>query len=164
MRGRRGQAAVEWIIVWSAVVLPLTFMLIFTAQMLWTFHSVAEWTRIGARYAATHCFQNGANVQEFMRTVVPANPEIEQFRQGPAEIQVTYYSRNAESGQLEEFSCDAECSRECVPDAVRVAVVNYEYRPFMTYLGLPPVQLPDLSTAVPMESAGCDPETGECLP
>jgi hypothetical protein len=52
----------------------------------------------------------------------------------------------------------------CVPDAVTVRVTNYEFRKFMGYLGLPPVSVPDFYTTVPIESAGCDPEQGTCLP
>jgi hypothetical protein len=77
---------------------------------------------------------------------------------------VEYYSRDPDSGQLVEFSCDAECSTLCIPDVAKVSVRNYEFRPFMTYLGLPPVQIPDFSTMMPVEGAGCDPELGTCNP
>ena len=31
-------------------------MVIFVAEMLWVWHSVVDFTRDGARYAATHCW------------------------------------------------------------------------------------------------------------
>lgn len=162
---RRGQSLVEFAIIYSAVILPLTFALIFTAQMMWVWNSAVEWTRNGARYASTHCYQGGAgNVIEFMRNNVPLTFDIEQFRQGPAEIQVRYWGRNAESGALEEFSCASDCSTECIPDAVTVRITNYEFRAFQGYLGLPPIPIPAFDTTVPIESAGCDPEQGSCLP
>jgi hypothetical protein len=43
--GQTGQAALEYIIVAGGVVLPLTFMIIFTAQLLWTWHSVVPGMR-----------------------------------------------------------------------------------------------------------------------
>src|ERR1019366_5779452 len=49
-----GQATVEFAVLYAAVVLPLTFMIVFVSEMLWIWHSVADFTRDGARYAATH--------------------------------------------------------------------------------------------------------------
>jgi hypothetical protein len=165
-RSQSGQTVVEWAILYSAVMMPLTFALIFTSEMLWVWHTVGEMTRDGARYAATHCWDgSGSNVQTYMRSHVPLVVDMDQFQSGPAEIQVQYFSRNAESGALEEFSCDqGECSVMCVPDVVTVQVTNYTFRRLLSYLGLPGVPLPDFRTTVPVESAGCDPEQGTCLP
>src|SRR5262249_57764962 len=52
---RRGQAAFEFALLYSAVILPLTFMIVFVAEMIWTWHSVVDFTRAGAQFAATHC-------------------------------------------------------------------------------------------------------------
>jgi hypothetical protein len=147
------------------VILPLTFAIIFTSELLWVWHSANEFTRDGARYAATHCWQaNGENVQSYMRTHVPRMIDMDQFSSGGVDIVVDFYSRNAESGQLEAFTCDlGECTAQCVPDAVTVSLRNYEFRRFMGFLGLPPVALPDFRTTAVIESAGCD-ETGNCLP
>lgn len=168
IRGRRrqaGQSLVEFAIIYSAVILPLTFALIFTAQMMWVWNSAVEWTRNGARYAATHCYQSGGgNVIEFMRNNVPLTFDLEQFRQGPAEIQLQYWGRNPETGEMGEFTCASDCSTECIPDAVTVRITNYEFRAFQGYLGLPPIAIPSFATTVPIESAGCDPEQGSCLP
>jgi hypothetical protein len=43
-------------------------------------------------------------------------------------------------------------------------VTNFQYQLFVTTLGIPPIPIPDFHTSVPMESAGCDPEQGVCLP
>ena len=40
---RAGQAALEFALLYTAVVLPLTFMIVFVSQMLWTWHSVGWW-------------------------------------------------------------------------------------------------------------------------
>ena len=161
-----GQATVEYAITFVGLIMPLTFMIIFTAQLLWIWHSVVDYTRDGARYATTHCWEgSGENVVSYMRTNVPLMIDMDQFQNGQATIQVSYFSRNVETGVLEQFACDgSECSTECIPDTVTVRIQNYEYRRFMSFLGLPPIQLPDFHTSLPMEGAGCDPDAGECLP
>ena len=53
-----GQALTEFAVLYAGVILPLTFMTIFVAEMLWIWHSVADFTRDGARYAATHCWMS----------------------------------------------------------------------------------------------------------
>lgn len=166
MKNRRGQATVEYALVYAGVLMPITFMLIFTAQLLWAWHSIAEFTRDGARYASTHCWQGaGDNVRAYMRTHVPPMIDKDQFTSGGADIEVQYFAKNPDTGELGEFTCDgAECSTECVPDAVTVRVTAYEFRRFMSFLGLPAVQAPNFQTSLPMESVGCDPEQGSCLP
>jgi hypothetical protein len=162
MAGRKGQAAVEYALIYAGVLLPLTSMILFTSELLWVWHSVNEFTRDGARYAATHCWTGGGeNVRNYMRSNVPRVIDMDQLREL---VEIEYFSRNAESGQMEPFTCGgSECSPECVPDAVTVAVRNYEFRRFMGFLGLPPVPIPDFRTTAQMESAGCD-QTGTCVP
>jgi hypothetical protein len=160
-----GQATIEYLILLAGVITPITFGLISLSQILWIWHSVADFTRQGAQYAATHCWQpSGENVTTWMRTNAPPIPDREQFSGGQVDFIVTYYKKNAESGALEEFSCDSECSTLCIPDLVKVQVRNYEYRAFVSYLGLPPVALPDFQSTMPIEGAGCDPEQGICNP
>ncbi|MGI8742963.1 MAG: TadE family protein [Bryobacteraceae bacterium] len=162
---QRGQSTVEYAILTVGVIIPLTFGIIYLAQMLWVWHSVTDLTRDGARYAATHCWQASAdNVITYMRTNVPLMIDRDQFTNGTADIQVNYFSRDPASGTLADFTCDTECSASCVPDAVTVRVVNYQFRNFVGYLGIPPVQMPDFRTSVAIESAGCDPEQGFCQP
>ena len=161
-----GQSMVEWAIIYSAVIMPLTFAVIFTSELLWVWHSVSELTREGARYAATHCWDgSGDNVVSYMRTHVPLVIDMQQFQTGEAEITVEYFRRDPDTGTVEEFACDqGECSTLCVPDVVRVGVSNYSFRRFLDMLGLAGVPLPDFRTTVPVESAGCDPEQATCVP
>jgi len=156
----------EYALAYAGLILPLTSILIFTSQLLWVWNSVVDYTREGARYAATHCVQGGgSNVVSYMQANTPIMFDRQKFRDGQAEIEVMYFSRNVETGELEEFACDGtECSRECVPDTVRVRISNYQFTPLLSYFGLPPVQMPDFQTTLPMESAGCSPESEECLP
>lgn len=162
---RRGQSLVEYVLLFAGVIAPLTFGLIAVSQMMWIWHSVVDYTRLGARYAATHCWQaGGANVSAWMRQNVPPIPDQAAFRDGAVDISIDYFKLNPDSGALEPFSCDTECSTQCIPDSVTVHVRNYEFRSFMTYLGLPPVQIPDFSATMPIEGAGCDPDTGLCTP
>ena len=98
----------------------------------------------------------GANISLMM--------DQEQFRNGPATIAVTYYSKDPDSGQLVTLTCDTECSTSCIPDTVTVVVDNYQFARFLGYLGLPPIQMPAFQASSPVESAGCDPEQQVCLP
>ena len=50
MKKRRGQATVEFVIAYSALLLPVTMMIVFTAKLLWVWNSMADFTREGARY------------------------------------------------------------------------------------------------------------------
>jgi TadE-like protein len=163
-RRQSGQAVMEFAILYAGVVLPLTFMVIVIAQMLWIWHSVVDFTRDGARYAATHCFMgDGSNVISYMQADVPAMIDQNEFQNGTATIQVLYYSQNPD-GTLSAFAgCDATCSAACIPDAVSVGISSYQYLRFSGYFKLPPVTIPAFTTSIPMESAGCD-ETGTCLP
>jgi hypothetical protein len=168
IRGDGGQQVVEYVIVYAGVLMPVTFAIVFTAQVLWVWHSVIEFARDGAHYATTHCWQASAdNVRDYMHNHVPFTIDRSQFQNaGEDIIQIQYFSRDAESGNLVDFSCDqGECSTGCVPDVVTVRIQGYEYRhPFLTLLGLPSIAVPDYRTSLPMESAGCDPEQGECFP
>lgn len=165
IRSQAGQATVEYAILTAGIVVPIIFGLIFVSQMLWVWHSVADFTRAGASYAATHCWQASAdNVTAYMKTHVPLMADQDQFQGGNAEIQVNYFSKDPDTGDLTDFACDSECSTQCIPDAVSVRVINYQFRSFVGYLGLPPVSMPDFVTTVPIESAGCDPDQGTCLP
>ena len=69
-----GNAIVEFAILYGGVILPLTFMLVFVAEMAWIWHSVVDFTRDGARYAATHCYEpdgSASNVLAYMQANVP---------------------------------------------------------------------------------------------
>lgn len=163
-RNRSGQEVIEYAVLSAGVIIPMTFAIIFVAEMFWVWHSVVDFTREGARYAATHCWQgDGGNVVNYMVTHVPRMIDMDQF-QGAATITVQYYGRDPETGALVDFVCEeGECTTACVPDAVTVSVTNYEFRRFVGYLGLPGVTLPDFRASMAMGSAGCD-ETGNCLP
>src|SRR6185503_19275348 len=92
MRASRGAVTVEFALIYGVVLLPLTFMFVFACEMLWVWHSVAEWTRAGAKYAATHCFQaDGENVKQWMRDNVPRVIDQNRFREGEVEINVAYF-------------------------------------------------------------------------
>ena len=164
-RNRHGQSTVEFVLAFAGVLLPLTFALIYSSEVLWVWHTVNEFTRQGASYAATHCWESSsANVVDFMRSNVPLVIDQDQFQNGPVAISVSYFGKDPSTGQLTPFSCDGECSTACIPDTVTVRVTGYEFRTFVTALGLPAISIPDFQTSLPVESAGCDPEQSTCLP
>jgi hypothetical protein len=165
-RFRSGQASIEFAIVFG-LMLPLIFGVVYVAEMYWTWHSIAEFTREGARYAATHCWQgDSGNVVNYMQAHVPPVVDIDQFRSGGgAQVNVEYFQRDPDSGQLVAFACDAgDCSVNCIPDAVNVSVTNYEFRRFVNFVKLPPVAMPSFLTSMPVTSNGCDPEQNTCTP
>jgi len=164
---RSGQTTVEFALLYGAAVLPLTFMLVFISQMLWVWHSVADFTRDGAHYAATHCWMSDAsNVTTYMTTHVPRMIDMDKFQNGEAGLQVSYFWVDPATGQLSPFTCaaGADCSTTCVPDAVTVSVTSYQFtKGLATLFRLPPVTIPPFATSLAMGSAGCD-ESGNCLP
>ncbi len=166
-KGRRsGQATMEFALTFVSIIAPMTFGIIFVAQLLWVWHSMVEFTRDGARYATTHCWQaDSANVLAYMTSNVPINIDQAQFQEGPAQIVVAYFTVDPDSGALTAFSCDSDCTTGCVPDVVQVSLTNYTYGRFFTsFLKLPGVVMPSWLTSLPMEGAGCDPAAGVCLP
>ena len=162
---RSGQALLEFALLYTAVIVPLTFMCIFVAQMLWVWHSVVDFTRDGARYASTHCWMaDGSNVLQYMQSHVPRMIDQDQFRSDGSLIQIQYFQRDPASGALSPFACNsAECGAGCIPDAVSIGITNYQFFRFSAFMKLPPVTIPPFTTNLPMESAGCD-EAGNCLP
>ena len=166
-RPRSGQSSVEFALMYSAVILPLTFMIVFVSEMLWIWHSVVDFTRLGATYAATHCWMgDGSNVTKYMTENVPRMIDMDQFQNGKAGLQVSYFSLDPTTGQLSPFACasGADCSANCIPDAVSVSVTSYQFsKGLETFFKLPAVTIPPFATNMPMQSAGCD-ESGNCLP
>jgi len=73
----RGQATLEMALVLLVGIIPITFGLIAFAEVAWTYHALASLTRQGARYAATHCWQDdgGSNVVSWMQANSPAFPD-----------------------------------------------------------------------------------------
>lgn len=162
---RSGQTTIEFALTYVGMIVPLTFGIIYISELLWVWHSINDFTRQGASYATTHCWQSSAdNVRGFMRMNLPTMIDQDQIRSGPAQINIAYDAKDPDSGQLTAFQCDTECTSACVPDTVTVSITGYQFSNFVTYLGLPPVTLPNFRTSLPMESAGCDPEQGVCNP
>ena len=87
-RRRSGQASIELALLYGAVILPLTFMVIFVSEMLWVWHSVTDFTRDGARYAATHCWMSdtgNVHVHDHARAAHDRYGPVSKRRRGASE-------------------------------------------------------------------------------
>ena len=162
----RGQANVETALALIFGIIPLTFGLFAFSELAWTYHALATLTRQGARYAATHCWQDesGSNVVNWMQSNAPAFPDRPLLTSGGIQLQVSYWTHNTGTHQTVPFTCGGGCSPDCVPDSVTVSITGYEFNHFFPVLGLPPLQVPPFSTTVEMESAGENPETAASSP
>jgi len=159
---RRGQATVEFALLYGTVMVPLLFGIIYVAQLLWVWHSIVEFTRDGARYAATHCWEaGGLNVMQYMQANVPPNIDQIEFQSGgSAQINVQYFQVDPTSGQLGDFGGCAAGSL-CEPDAVTVSVTGYQFQHYV--LLLKSIAIPPFPTSQAMGSAVYD-QTGVCTP
>jgi hypothetical protein len=162
---RRGQASVEFALLYAAAILPLTFMVVFVAEMIWTWHSVVDFTRSGAQFAATHCWESdgsGSNVLGWMESHVPPMIDREQFQTNAAGIQVQYF-RQQTDGTLQTISGCDDGGSICNPDTVSVSVTSYQFTRFSSFFKLGNVVMPPFTTTVPMESGGYQDATGVCV-
>lgn len=165
VRRRSGQVTTEFALLFTGVLVPTVIGITFVSQMLWVWHSVNDWTRQGAGYAVTHCWEASTqNVLDFMTQNVPLMAYQQQFQNETATITVSYFSVDPATGIQTPFSCSGDCSNTCIPDYVTVTVTGFQFASFFTYLHLPPVVMPTFQASAAIESAGCDPEQGVCLP
>jgi len=161
-----GQAMMEFALLFGGVLLPMLFIVVFISRGLWVWHSVVDFTRYGARYASTHCWEpdgSAGNVVAYMQANVPPMVDMNQFQNGQAILVVQYFSENPD-GTTSPFNGSACAGGICVPDTVSVSVTNYIFIGMSTYFSLPPVTIPDFTTSVPMESAGYQDASGVCVP
>jgi hypothetical protein len=165
IRASHGQATVETALIMMTVMLPLTFGVVALADVAWTYHALVTLTRQGARYAATHCYEddNGSNVVTWMQLNSPPFLDRPQLVAGTVQISVNYWSHDLANQVSSPFSsCGSTCTPECVPDAVTVSISGYQLRHLLPLLG-PSLQdgiaVPAFSTTVEIQSAGGDPET-----
>lgn len=163
----RGQATLEMALALVFGIIPLTLGLIAFAEAAWTYHALTALTRLGAQYAATHCFQDatGQNVVSWLtdptNLSVPAFPDRPQLTTGGIQVQVQYATNDLVNGISDSPTCSPDCSPDCIPDSVTVSIAAsnpsaYVFNRFLTSLGLPTFQLPAFATTLPMES-GVDP-------
>ena len=157
-----GQATVEMALVLIAGLVPLTLGLLAVAELTWTYHALTTLTRQGARYAATHCWQDdaGSNVVSWMQANAPPFIDRAQLQSGEVQIQVNYWSHDLTTRESAPFSCAGSCTSECVPDSVTVSISGYQFGHLLPALGLSPLEIPPFATTVEIESAGGDPDTG----
>lgn len=161
-----GQASLETAVVLAAIIIPLTVGTLMVSQAVWTWAGIIQLTRLGANYAATHCWQDsaGSNVVNYMQTHIPPMIDAQQITRGPAQIQVQYFTQDAVNRQTVPFECAESCSTTCAPDAVTVTIIGYQFASLTRVLGLSPMTAPAFSTTMHIESQGGNPDTGEAVP
>jgi hypothetical protein len=140
-------------------------MLVFVAEMLWTWHSVVDFTRAGAQFAATHCWESdgsAGNVLNWMETHVPLMMDRQQFQTNAAGIEVQYFSQ-ASGGGLTPLSSCSDGGAICEPDAVSVSITSYQFTRFSSFFRLGNVRMPPFTTTIPMESGGYQDASGTCV-
>lgn len=166
LRTPRGQASVETAVVFGTIVVPAVFGLLMVSQVAWVWGSLAHLTRLGAKYAVTHCWQDssGSNVVNYMRTNVPPMLDRQQVASGAVNIVVQYWTQDSANHQTVPFDCGESCTFACIPDAVTVTVSGYQLQGLPRLLGLEPITMPAFSTTLQVESAGGNPDTGQALP
>ena len=170
MRLRRnpdsGQASLETAVVLAAIIIPVTVGALMVGQAVWTWAGIIHLTRLGAVYAASHCWQDssGSNVVNYMQAHVPPMIDAQQITRGPAQIQVQYFTQDTASRQTVPFECPESCSTTCAPDAVTVTITGYQFASLVRVLGLSPMTAPSFSTTMHVESQGGNPDTGEAIP
>jgi hypothetical protein len=147
-------------------IIPLTFGLIAFSELAWTYHALATLTRQGARYAATHCWQDdsGSNVVTWMQSNAPPFPDRPMLVSGAIQLQVSYWMHDPVTHRSEPFTCGGGCSPDCVPDSVTVSIVGYQFNHFFPLLGLGSLEVPPFATTVEIQGAGGNPETGISSP
>ena len=153
-------------LVLAAGLIPLTLGLLAFAEIAWTYHALVTLTRQGARYAATHCWQDeaGSNVVNWMQANAPPFIDRPQLVSGEVQIQVSYWTHDLTARQSVPFSCGGACTSECVPDSVTVGISGYQFRHLLGVLGLPALEVPSFATTVEVESMGGNPETAVSSP
>src|SRR5438067_4597878 len=101
LKTTNGQATIETALVLVFGIVPLTIGLIAFTEAAWTYHGLASLTRLGAQYAATHCFQDssGQNVITWLtdstNRVVPVFPDRPQLVTGGIQVEVQYWTHDA---------------------------------------------------------------------
>lgn len=147
------------------ILLPLTLGIVAIMDVVWTYHALVAMTRQGARYAATHCFQDdaGTNVTDWMKVNAPAFLDKPQIG-STVQIEVTYWTHDFANHASTAFSCGSACSPTCVPDSVTVGISNYQFTHLLPLLHLEPLTVPSFSTTVEVQGAGGDPELGISFP
>src|SRR3989442_3567028 len=78
-RTMRGQASAEMALALLFGVVPLTLGLIAFAEAAWTYHGLTTITRLGARYAATHCFHDSSRHNDVSALTDLINPALPAF-------------------------------------------------------------------------------------
>lgn len=165
-RSTSGAATLEMAVMLAGVIVPAAFGMLMVSQAVWTWAGVVQLTRLGASYAATHCWQDssGSNVVNYMQAHVPPMIDAQQIISGPAQIQVQYLMQDSANHQSVPFECGNSCSPDCAPDAVTVTVTGYQFASLTRLLGMNPIAMPSFSATMHVESGGGNPDTGESVP
>src|SRR5579871_5162835 len=129
LKNESASTTFESALVMSLIMFPVTFGIMMLTGLVFTWGGVVHLTRVGAAYAATHCYQDsvGSNVQNYMLSNLPVLMDSTQLTNGPAVITVQYWTQDRVGHQTIPFVCGSGCSLDCTPDAVTVTVSGYQF-------------------------------------
>ena len=141
----KGQALVEFAMV-ALLFFTLVFGIIEFGRALWTWNTIVQATRAGARYAAVEI--PTSDDTPIMKVVVYNDPNATTSSTPvvsgltEANVRVRYLNNNG-----------TVATNKTVADLIEVSVVNYQFT-FLVSLFGPRINLPPFTTSLPLEGLG----------
>ncbi len=144
-RAEKGQALLEFALV-TLVFFILAFGIIEFGRALWTWNTIAEATRAGARYATT-ATPTGTDT-EIKKMVVYKDPNA---TAGSTPVLPGLTESNVTVDYL--MNNGTAAASKAVADIIQVSITGYQF-PFLVTLFGPSLTLPPFKTTLPLEGMG----------
>jgi Flp pilus assembly protein TadG len=141
----KGQALVEFAMV-TLLFFTLVFAIIEFGRALWTWNTIVQATRAGARYAAVEI--PTANDAQIMKVVVYNDPN------GTASSTPVVPGLTEANVRVRYLNNDGTvATNKTVADLIEISVINYQFN-FLVSLFGPQISLPPFTTSLPLEGLG----------
>jgi Flp pilus assembly protein TadG len=141
----KGQALLEFAAV-TLLLFTLVFGIIEFGRALWTWNTIVQATRAGARYAAVAIPTSGNT--EIMKVVVYNDPNADASSKPvapgltEANVRVRYLKNDG-----------TVAANKTMADLIEISVVNYRFTFLVSFFG-PQIRLPLFKTSLPLEGLG----------